>query len=132
MHKTVIPIALLLAASPAGAAPAESPLLDVTWDARAIGETPIQPGIDITLQIGSDMRAVGSGGCNSFFSQATVTPDSLSISHLARTERSCFYERNMLEQSYFEALKSSVAWVIDGDTLILLDTAGKPTVTFEH
>lgn len=108
------------------------PLLGVTWDATAIGGTPVPPGVDITLLVENDLRAGGSGGCNSFFSQATVTADSFSIGEIARTQRSCFYERNTLEQSYFDALKASVTWVMDNDTLTLLDGAAKPVVTFER
>lgn len=114
------------------AEPQDLPLLNITWEATAIGETPVPPGVAITLLIENDMRAGGSGGCNSFFSQATITEDSFAIGEVARTQRSCFYERNTLEQSYFDALKASVAWVMDGDTLTLLDGAGKPTIVFEH
>ena len=38
----------------------------------------------------------------------------------------------MLEQGYFDALKAAVSWVIDNDTLTLLDSAAKPTVIFER
>jgi putative lipoprotein len=120
------------ASSETVAAPQDLPLLNITWEATVIGETPVPAGVDITLQIESDMRAGGNGGCNSFFSQATITEDSFAIGEVARTQRSCFYERNMLEQSYFNALKASVGWVIDGDTLTLLDPAAKSTLIFER
>lgn len=113
-------------------APQDLALLNVTWRATTIGETPVPPGIEVTLQIGDDMRAGGVGGCNSYFSQAAITADSFSIGEVARTQRSCFYERNMLEQGYFDALKTSASWTIDNDTLSLLDSAGKPTVIFER
>jgi putative lipoprotein len=112
--------------------PADLPLLDITWQATRIGETPVPPGLDITLLIEGDMRAGGSGGCNSFFSQATITRDSFVIGEVARTQRSCFYERNTLEQGYFDALKSAVTWIIQGDNLTLLDGAAKPVVIFER
>lgn len=114
------------------AEPQDLPLLNTTWQATTIGETPVPPGVDVTLQIEDDMRAGGVGGCNSFFSQATITEDSFAIGELARTQRSCFYERNMLEQSYFDALKAAAMWTIDNDTLTLLDSAAKPTVVFER
>lgn len=114
------------------AAPQDLPLLNVTWQATAIGDTPVPPGIEVTLQIESDMRAGGVGGCNSYFAPATLTETGFALGDLSRTQRSCFYERNMLEQSYFEALKASVAWVLDNDMLTLLDSNGKPTVTFER
>jgi putative lipoprotein len=114
------------------AEPQNLPLLNTTWEATAIGEMPVPPGVEITLLIEDDMRAGGSGGCNSFFSQATITEDSFAIGEVARTQRSCFYERNTLEQSYFDALKAAVTWVVEGDRLTLLDTTAKPTVTFER
>ena len=114
------------------AAPPELPLLNVTWQATAIGEAPVPPGVEMTLLIESDMRAGGVGGCNSYFSQATVTEDGFFIGEVARTQRSCLYERNMLEQSYLDALKAAVSWVVDNDTLSLLDSSGKPTVMFER
>jgi putative lipoprotein len=107
-------------------------LLNVTWHATAIGETPVPPGVDISLLIEADMRAGGVGGCNSYFSQATLTKDTFALGELARTQRSCGYDRNMLEVSFFEALKSTTSWIVDGETLSLLDAAGKPTVTFER
>jgi len=107
-------------------------ILDVTWQATAIGETAVPPGVDISLLIEADMRAGGVGGCNSYFSQASLTEDSFGIGELARTQRSCGYERNMLEQSFFEALRAAASWTVEGEALILLDTTGKPTVTFER
>ena len=107
-------------------------LFGVTWQATSIAEQPVPPGVEITLLVESDMRAGGVGGCNSYFSQATITEDSFAIGEVARTQRSCFYERNMLEQSYFDALKAAVSWVIDNGTLTLLDSAAKPTVIFER
>ncbi|HZY68754.1 MAG TPA: META domain-containing protein [Devosia sp.] len=112
--------------------PQQLPLLGITWQATRIGTTPVPPGVDMTLLIESDLRAGGVGGCNSFFSQAAVTEDSFAIGEVSRTQRSCLYERNMLEQSFFEALKASVTWVVDNDTLTLLDSAAKPTLTFRN
>lgn len=111
---------------------ADLPILNVTWQATSIGETPVPPGIDVSLLIESDMRAGGVGGCNSYFSQATLTEDSFAIGELARTQRSCGYDRNMLEQSFFDALRATISWTVDGETLTLLDSAGKPTITFER
>jgi putative lipoprotein len=120
------------APSEPAAQPHDLPLLNVTWHATTIGATPVPPGVEVTLQIEDDMRGGGVGGCNSFFSQATITEDSFAIGEVARTQRSCFYERNMLEQGYFDALKAAAMWAIDNDTLTLLDSAGKPVVIFER
>jgi putative lipoprotein len=115
-------------------APTEGDLaiLGVTWKATIIGETPVPPGVDISLLIEADLRAGGVGGCNSYFSQATLTKDSFTLGELARTQRSCGYDRNMLEQGFFDVLRSAASWSVDGETLTLLDAAGKPTLTFER
>jgi putative lipoprotein len=105
-------------------------LFGVTWQATSIAAQPVPPGVEITLLVESDMRAGGVGGCNSYFSQAAVTSDSFSVSDLSRTQRSCGYDRNMLEQAYFEALRNARSWSVQGDTLTLLDASGKPTATF--
>ena len=110
----------------------ELAILNDTWEATSIGETTVPPGVDISLLIEADLRAGGVGGCNSYFSQTTVTKDSFAIGQLARTQRSCGYDRNMLEQSFFEALRMAVTWTVAGETLTLLDASGKPTVTFER
>ena len=114
------------------AAAGDLPLLNTTWQAVTIGETPVPPGVEVSLLIEPDLRAGGVGGCNSWFSQATITADRFAIGEIARTQRSCGYERNMLEQAFFEALRASVTWRLDKTTLTLLDGAGEPTLTLER
>jgi putative lipoprotein len=118
--------------SEAPAAEPPLPLLNITWTATAIGDAPVPPGVEISLLIGDDRRAGGVGGCNSYFSQADVTEDSFAIASISKTMKSCLYERNMLEQSYFDALKAARSWSIDGDILSLLDSAGEPVVQFDR
>jgi putative lipoprotein len=114
---------------PPAAAPALA-ILGTTWEATAINGTPVPPGVEITLLIESDMRAGGVGGCNSYFSQSQIGEQSFMIGEVARTQRSCLYERNMLEQSYFDALKAATSWVIDNGNLSLLDSTGQPILQF--
>ena len=108
------------------------PILGITWSATAIAGTPVPPGVDVTLLIEDDMRAGGVGGCNSYFSQATVTREGFAIGELSRTLRSCGYDLNMLEQSFFDALRKTTSWHIDGETLVLRDAAGASTATLER
>lgn len=106
------------------------PILDVTWQATMIGANPVPPGVEMTLLIEGDMRAGGMGGCNSYFSQARLEATAFNIGNVAKTQRSCLYERNMLEQSFFDALKASTSWRIDNGTLLLLDSSANPMVQF--
>lgn len=118
------------AAPQAETGPTDLAILNVTWQATMIGPNPVPPGVDMSLLIENDMRAGGMGGCNSWFSQAMVAETAFAIGDVAKTQRSCLYERNMLEQSFFDALKASTSWRIDNDTLLLLDSSANPTVQF--
>lgn len=131
----VILTQLIAQAEPAPAEPEPQqavalPLLNTTWRATAIGSNPIPPGTEMTLLIENSLRAGGMGGCNSWFSQAQIGELSFAIGDVAKTQRSCLYERNMLEQSFFDALQASTSWRIDNDTLLLLDSRSNPMVQF--
>lgn len=106
------------------------PILNVTWRASMIGADPVPPGVEMTMLIETSQRTGGMGGCNSWFSQAQVAERSFVIGDLAKTQRSCLYERNMLEQRFFDALRLSTSWRIDNGTLLLLDNAANPMVQF--
>ena len=108
----------------------ELPILNVTWQATMIGETPVLPSVEMTLLVESSMRAGGVGGCNSYFSQAQIGDSRFAIGDVAKTMRSCLNERNMLEQSFFDALRAASSWRIDNDTLLLLDDSSTPTLQF--
>ncbi|MEO6013201.1 MAG: META domain-containing protein [Devosia sp.] len=115
--------------------PAQAPvalaILNTAWTATIIGEASVPNGVEISLLIEDDMRAGGVGGCNSYFSQAQIGEDSFMVGNVAKTMRSCLYDRNMLEQSYFDALKAARLWRIDNGVLLLFDSAGKTLVQFE-
>ncbi|RYE07458.1 MAG: META domain-containing protein [Hyphomicrobiales bacterium] len=112
------------------AAPQQLPLVNIIWQASMIGETPVPPAVEITLMLEPSMRAGGVGGCNSWFSQARVDATSFAIGDIARTQRSCLADRNMLEQSFFDALKAATSWRIDRDILLLLDRSATPLLQF--
>jgi putative lipoprotein len=106
------------------------PLLNITWSAVAIGETPIPPGVEVSLLVDDELRAGGVGGCNSYFAQAQIDENSFMVADVSKTMKSCLYERNMLEKSYYDALKAARSWVIDNGALLLLDGAGETLVKF--
>lgn len=112
--------------------PAEPALLNFTWRATIIRDKPVAADAGVTLLVGSDMRAGGNGGCNSYFSQAQIGAESFAIGNVGATMRSCGYELNMLEQGFFEALRAATRWRIDNGLLVLLDGAGNILVQFSR
>jgi putative lipoprotein len=109
----------------------EPTILELTWRAQTIGGTPVLKNVDSTLSITSDMRAGGRGGCNSYFAQAELGPESLRFSAIAATRMACLNEATTAQETaFFTALQSSRFWQLDGDTLILLDATGEELVRF--
>ena len=53
-------------------AEAVMPIVDLNWRALAINGRRVDPGVDSTLAIASDMRAGGMGGCNNYFAQVEL------------------------------------------------------------
>lgn len=109
-----------------------SPLLDITWQAVTIAGKPVGRGIVSSLNIASDMRAGGRGGCNSWFAQAEVSAERLLFSAVAATRMACLsQDATAQEDSFFGALAATRFWRLDANRLALLDAGGAEVATLE-
>lgn len=107
------------------APPAPPAILGATWNAASIGGTPVVRGSVSSLSIGSDLRAGGRGGCNSWFAQAQVGEQTLALSAVAATRMACLDDKlSAQETAFFDVLARTRFWRIDGSRLTLLDVAG--------
>ena len=112
--------------------PTTSPLLNATWEAVTIGGNPVARGIVSSLNIASDMRAGGRGGCNSWFATAEVNNERVLFSAVAATRMACVSdEATKQEDSFFGALAATRFWRLDGKRLTLLDAAGTDLAELE-
>jgi putative lipoprotein len=112
---------------------AETPaILDVTWSATAIGDAAVLPHAVPTLSIGDDMRAGGSGGCNSWFAQAEITGDTLRLGSTTSTLKACTPAIGAQEQAFYNALAATASWQVDGDRLTLFGADGKAVLVFSR
>jgi putative lipoprotein len=69
---------------------------------------------------------IGRGGCNRYFGRLGLSQSTLSISGMGDTKMMCSPTMIMeQEQRFLEALQASVAWRREGETLVLLDLAGR-------
>lgn len=122
------PAATDLPAEPA----APPPILNITWNAESIAGNPVARGSVSSLSIGSDLRAGGRGGCNSWFAQAQVGQQTLVLSAVAATRIACIDDTlSAQETSFFNALAQTRFWRLDQDRLTLLDTAGAELAVLE-
>ena len=121
---------------PASANSADAPgtpaILDTLWTAASIAGAPPLPRSDVSLTIGSDMRAGGNGGCNAYFSQAQLDGDHIAFSGVAATRKACADAVNAQEQAFFGALAATATWQVSGDELTLFGADGKTLVTFRR
>lgn len=105
-------------------------LLDITWKAATIGEDPILPRTKPTLQVGSDMRAGGESGCNSWFAEVQVDSSAIRFGNVTSTERGCGQSVSLQEKAYYDVLAAAASWTVYEDTLTLYGPSGKPVATF--
>lgn len=114
------------------APPAPPPILDITWNAQTIGGNPVVRGSVSSLSIGSDLRAGGRGGCNSWFAQAQVGEQTLVLSAVAATRMACIDDTlSAQETAFFDALAQTRFWRLADGKLTLLDTAGAELALLE-
>ena len=101
-------------------------LIGTSWLAQAIDGTVADPAVQSTVTFQREDQVIGSGGCNRYFGRLGLSGSTLSISGVGNTRMMCSPVPVMQqEQRFLEALQASVAWRREGDTLILLDLAGR-------
>lgn len=86
--------------------PVDAGTLTGRWRVLRLNGARIPTGTLVTIDFGPDGRASGQGGCNSFTSTYTLTPDGLTFSQPAATMRACAAARMKVEGQFFQALPS--------------------------
>lgn len=102
--------------------------LDMVWTVTSIGGRPVAGTRPLTLSIAADHRAGGSGGCNNFFTEASIEGDRIGFGPAAATRMAC--EPTIMDQetAYFAALAAVSSYELDAQGLRLLDAAGIPLI----
>lgn len=109
-------------------------LLDTHWRLVQLGDQIVEnpPGAqDAHIILTSANNAVGgNAGCNRLFGHYALENDLLKFDGLGGTKMFC-ETRMQLEQSFTNALMSTLRWKITGRSLELLDESGKTVATLE-
>ena len=110
---------------PAGPPP---DFLEVEWTVTSVGGRPVVGPRPPTLSIAADLRAGGSGGCNNFFTEASIEGETIAFGPPASTRMAC--EPAIMDQefAYFAALSAAASFEHDSQGLRLLDAAGIPLI----
>ena len=105
-------------------------ILDAIWTATELAGAPVVPRSKLTLSVGSDMRAGGSGGCNSWFAPAEIDADTIRLGSITSTRKACTEAVNQQEAAYFAALSHAATWKMFAEGLVLFGADGKPEIRY--
>jgi len=110
----------------------DSALEQNKWSLNSYGEQNNQEhvlnGTVITATFDKTKREVsGSGGCNTYFATYEINGNTLSISHLAWTERACLSPSGVMEQEqeFLSQLADAESFQVDDISLTITCSDGK-------
>jgi heat shock protein HslJ len=113
------------------ATPPTASLAGTQWKLVSIGTASAVPAAQVTLQLGTDDRASGTAGCNSFGGAYSQNGDKLAFKNLASTLMACTDNTVMKqEQNYLKALNAANQFTLEGDRLTITGSAG--TLVFQR
>jgi putative lipoprotein len=100
-------------------------LEDHLWSLVALNGEPLIKNTLITLEFEDD-QAVGSGGCNRYFTSYERSKPELSFGPIGSTEMFCEMPEGTMDQetAYFGALEAATTFTIEGVQLQIFNDAG--------
>lgn len=100
-------------------------ITDAKWLAEDINGGGVIDYAQTTLLIDSDGKVEGSGGCNPYFSTATVKQNEITFASVSTTYIQCPPALMDQERKFYEMLSNARSYRVEGSKLYLIDTAGK-------
>lgn len=114
------------AAASSGTTPSD--LRGSDWRFVEVNGVPVPGGVNATLHL-RDGRASGKAGCNAYGASWEISAGGgTRFGETMSTKMACFEPAGAMqvERGVFDALRHAVRMRGDGETLVLLDAAGKP------
>lgn len=106
-------------------------LFDTIWQVRSIGGNPVHDGTAVSFSMAADRRAGGNGGCNNYFTEASVDAPGLRFGALAATRMACAPQVMVQEAALFAALANVTSFAVQPGVLALLGADHKPLVQLQ-
>jgi heat shock protein HslJ len=128
----VVLISLLALGTGCTSADSEEPSLDGTrWTLTSWAEPdPIPASASITAEF-SEGRVAGTSGINQYNASVTSSTDgSFAIDAPISTKMAGPADAMAAESAYLDRLQAATSYQVDGDTLVLDDAGGEPSLTF--
>ncbi len=108
-------------------------VFDTTWLAEDIGGKGVIDDAQTTLSIAEDGSVTGRGGCNGYFSQATIDGEKISFGKAGSTMMACPDAIMDQERRFHEALEKTVSFRFNEEgKLFLVDANGTDLVRFSN
>lgn len=108
--------------------PTPHPLGGTSWSAVEIAAQPVL--YPATLEVKADGSVSGKSGCNGFAGASTATNDAIGFGPLAATKMACPDAQMQQEARYFAALDATRRYLLEGNSLRLLDAGGATVVRY--
>jgi heat shock protein HslJ len=120
----------LVLSSCAGTGSQQTDLNGTSWTLTQIQGKPVLADTRPDLSFDNG-QASGTGSCNGFGGDYTLSGNKLTFGPLMSTMMACMPQEVMdQEKAYFSALNSTASFRVEGDRLTLLDAAGNVLAEF--
>jgi len=124
----LVVITLMLTACAGG----DSASLTGTWALVSYGSTsspaPAAPGVDTSIEFGSDGKVSGNVGCNGFGGDYKVDGQTIAFGQIVSTLMFCEGPVGDQETTTFNVFTESAKFVMDGDTLTITSADGSSVI----
>lgn len=91
----------------------------------------IVEGTTVTIKFGTDGKAGGTGGCNSYGGDYQARGDNLTLTKIISTKRACVAQAAMEQENrYFKALELASRFKLTGDQLTIFYDEGRGALNF--
>lgn len=102
------------------------------WVAEDVTAAGIIHESRVTLELGTDGRASGQGGCNSYGSSYALDSATLRFGPLAATKMGCAEALMDQEQRYFDVLAAVERYAVTADGVLVLTTPDGREIRFRR
>lgn len=103
------------------------------WRLTDLAGFSVSPKVTSTLTFSDDGRAGGSGGCNSYFTQAVFNGNAIGFGQAAATQMACLGGTAMAQEAAFLSAFTNVrTFHVDGTVLSFLDAGGGLVMRFKQ
>lgn len=100
------------------------------WIAEEVAGLPVAPSVESSLVVAADGKVSGHAGCNGYFGSVIMDGEAMSFGNLGSTRMACPEPAMGQEERLLRALDSTRGYLVEDESLLLLDGSGATVVRF--